>query len=90
MGVLEGVVTLCELGVARRRRARLPRPWSTVGRACTPSPRALEGEANDMLYGGAAGGAAATAMTLVDIERELTTHEPPMPTGFKRCAPPDG
>ena len=31
-----------------------------------------------MLYGGAAGGAAATAMTLVDIERELTTHEPPM------------
>ena len=43
-----------------------------------------------MLYGGAAGGAAATAMTLVDIERELTTHEPLMPTDFKRCAPPDG
>ena len=41
-------------------------------------------------HGGAAGGAAATAMTLVDIERELTTHEPPLPTDFKRCAPPDG
>ena len=34
--------------------------------------------------------AARDAMTLVDIERELTTHEPPMPTDFKRCAPPDG
>ena len=54
-------------------------------------PRELSrARANDMLYGGAAGGAAATAMTLVDIERELTTHEPLMPTDFKRCAPPDG